>query len=190
MYSSRAIVFGAILVFFAVGFASGLTLTPPPITDLTCDLKIEFNHSDIEYPTAIFAKVFAKQQDQFLLFVHWREPYEKPSMFPFEPVGLALLKNGEVMTRYQLLNTNRWKEEVPLDAVANVQLNVNEMHTMAVVDSVLQHILSIDLTDFSREVLLRGNSTDPSTWWCRFMAAQDFDNSMLVCSRNGLPRTG
>ena len=153
MYSRTAIVFGAILIFSGVGFASGLTLTPPPITDLACDLKIEFNHSYIGYPVAIFAKVFAKQQDRFLLFVYWREPYEKPSIFPFEPVGLALLKNGEIMTRYQLLNTNGWKEEVPLDAVGNVQLNVIEMHTMAVVDSVLQHILSVDLTDFSREVL-------------------------------------
>lgn len=153
MYSRTTIVFGTILIFAGVGFASGLTLTPLPITDLTCDLKIEFNHSYIGYSTAIFAKVFAKQQDRFLLFVYWHEPYEKPSIFPFEPVGLALLKDGKIMTRYQLLNTNRWKEEVPLDVVGNVQLNVSEMHTMAVVDSVLQHILSIDLTDFSREVL-------------------------------------
>lgn len=152
MYLRTAIVFGAILVFSGVGFANGLTLTAPPITDLACDLKIEFNHSDIEYPTAIFSKVFAKQQDQFLSFIYWCEPYEKPSIFPFEPVGLALLKNGKGMTRYQLLNTDGWKAEVPLDAVGNVQLNVNEMHTIAVVDSVLQHILSINLTDFSREV--------------------------------------
>ena len=82
MYSRTAIVFGAILIFSGVGFASGLTLTPPPITDLACDLKIEFNHSYIGYPVAIFAKVFAKQQDRFLLFVYWREPYEKPSIFP------------------------------------------------------------------------------------------------------------
>ena len=123
------------------------------ITDLSCDLKIEFHSRYLQSPTTIFAKVYTKRPGGYLLFIHGREPYANSSVFPFEPMGLALLMANGTVTRYQLLSHDNWKAEVRADEEAPRQFNVMEMHRISIFDSVLQSILSVDFDDYFREDL-------------------------------------
>ena len=145
-----------VIAFSWIGIARSEVKAPVSITDLSCDLKMEFNGHYTRYPTAIFAKIFTKYPGKFLKFVYWREPLNQPSIFPFEPMGFAILINDSAITRYQLLSNGNWKAGVTVDEPGGVQFNVMEMPTIASLDSVLQNILSLDLADYSREELPGG----------------------------------
>ena len=145
-----------IFAFSWIGIARSEVKESTIITDLSCDLKVEFNGHYTQWPTAIFAKIFTKHPGKFLKFVYWSEPLNQPSIFPFEPMGFAILINDGAITRYQLLSNENWKAGVTVDEPGGVQFNVMEMPTIASLDSVLQNILSLDLADYSREELPGG----------------------------------
>lgn len=150
--SCRAVMLFCLIVSFTrIGVTSDLKNRT--ITDLSCDLKIEFHSRYRQSPTAIFAKIYTKPPGRSLLFIHGREPYANSSVFPFEPMGLALLMAKGTVTRYQLLSHDNWKGEVRDDKEPPRRFNAMEMHTITTFDSVLQSILSIDFGDYSREDL-------------------------------------
>ena len=151
MYMRIMISVWLLIISFRFGLASELAPIKQPIDDLSCDLKMEFKSRYIQDATTVFAKVFAKQPGKFMLFIHWREPYGKSSVFPFEPMGLALLMDNRILTRYQLLSHEKWKDEVRPDKAAGLQFNMMEMHTISTLDSVLRNILSVHLEDYVSE---------------------------------------
>ena len=142
-----------IVAFPWIGIARSEVKESTIITDISCALKVEFNGYYTQCPTAIFAKVFTKHPGKFLKLVCWHEPLDQPSIFPFEPMGFAILINDSAITRYHLLSNGNWKAGVTVDEPGGVQFNVMEMPTIASLDSVLQNILSLDLADYSREEL-------------------------------------
>lgn len=156
MFCKTVMLFCLIISFPWIGVAGDLE--NQVITSLSCDLKIEFHSRYLQSPTTIFAKVYTKRPGGYLLFIHWREPYANSSVFPFEPMGLALLMANGTITRYQLLSHDNWKEEVRIDEVRYDaepprQFNVMEMHRISIFDSVFQSILSVDFDDYCREHL-------------------------------------
>ena len=169
MFPRRVLLASIIIVLSHIGLVHGQFAIEQPVNNLSCDLKMDFNSLMLQRSTTILAKVYLKQPDKFMLCVYHREPIGGASIFSFEPVGFAILRNHNSIARYHLLSHDDWKSDVATDKVAGAEFDMMELHTLSSLNSVLQNILSVNLADYVREESTEAiqwtHKHDGGIWW-------------------------